>query len=176
MRIIFGFPADPRKINKLIQTVDQEVGGSNPPSCTSKINRLGKRGRVCSKSFFGIRCFALESLWNSSKDFRTRCCKINELTLTRNQAVYGSKPQPEPGTRTLPQRSRWAYRKRDEVSCSRRLTASEPAPPNLRGTSRTQTQMRCLPRRWLRQRCRNSEASLAATNNSKRTIRGNRTD
>jgi hypothetical protein len=94
----------------------------NPPSCTSKINKLGNRGGVCSKSFFGIRCFALESLWNSSKDFRTRCCKINELTLTRNQAVRGSKPQPEPGTRTLPRRSRRAYRKRDEVSCSRRLT------------------------------------------------------
>jgi len=61
-------------------------------------------------------------LWNSSKDFRTRCCKINELTLARNQAVRGSRPQPEPGTRTPPQRSRWAYRKRDEVSCSRRLT------------------------------------------------------
>jgi NADPH-dependent ferric siderophore reductase len=66
--------------------------------------------------------FVLESLWNSSKDFRTRCCKINELTLTRNQAVRGSKPQPEPGTRTLPQRSRWAYRKRDDVSCSRLFT------------------------------------------------------
>jgi len=117
-----GFGTNHRKINDLVLTVDQEVGGSNPPSCTSKINKLGKRGRVCSKSFFGIRCFALESLWNSSKDFRTRCCKINELTLARNQAVRGSRPQPEPGTRTPPQRSRWAYRKRDEVSCSRRLT------------------------------------------------------
>jgi hypothetical protein len=37
MRIIFGFPTDPRKINKLIQTVDQEVGGSNPPSCTKDL-------------------------------------------------------------------------------------------------------------------------------------------
>jgi hypothetical protein len=46
------FPTDLRKINNLVLTVDQEVGGSNPPSCTSKINRLGKRGRVCSKSFF----------------------------------------------------------------------------------------------------------------------------
>jgi len=107
-----GFGTNHRKINDLVLTVDQEVGGSNPPSCTSKINKLGKRGRVCSKSFFGIRCFALESLWNSSKDFRTRCCKINELTLARNQAVRGSRPQPEPGTRTPPQRSRWAYRKR----------------------------------------------------------------
>jgi len=31
------FPTDPWKINNLIQTVDQEVGGSNPPSCTSRI-------------------------------------------------------------------------------------------------------------------------------------------
>jgi hypothetical protein len=28
------FPADSWKINNLTQTVDQEVGGSNPPSCT----------------------------------------------------------------------------------------------------------------------------------------------
>jgi len=138
-----AFRTNPNNIKHLVQTVDQEVGGSNPPSCTSKINKLGKGGRVCSKSFFGIRCFALESLWNSSKDFRTRCYKINELTLTGNQAVRGSKPQPEPGTRTLPQRSRCAYRKRKEVSCSRLLTGSEPAPPNLRGTSRTQIRLRC---------------------------------
>jgi len=37
MRIIFGFPTDPRKINELIQTVDQEVGGSN---------RVGRRMMV----------------------------------------------------------------------------------------------------------------------------------
>ena len=163
-------------LNNRLETVDQEVGGSNPPSCTNKINKLGKRGRVCSKSFFGISCFALESLWNSSKDFRTRCCKINELTLTRIQAVRGSKPQPEPGTRTLPQRSRWAYKKRDEVFLLTPAHRSEPTAPNLRGTSRTQTQIRSLPRRWLRQRCRNSEASLAATNNSRRMISGNGAD
>jgi hypothetical protein len=28
------FPTDPWKIKDLVQTVDQEVGGSNPPSCT----------------------------------------------------------------------------------------------------------------------------------------------
>jgi hypothetical protein len=41
------FRTESRKIKDLILTVDQEVGGSNPPSCTSKINRLGKPGRFC---------------------------------------------------------------------------------------------------------------------------------
>src|SRR5262252_1137309 len=31
------FPTDHSKINNLTQTVDQEVGGSNPPSCTNHI-------------------------------------------------------------------------------------------------------------------------------------------
>jgi hypothetical protein len=31
------FPTDPWKINNLTQTVDQEVGGSNPPSCTKHL-------------------------------------------------------------------------------------------------------------------------------------------
>jgi hypothetical protein len=37
--LIFGkaFPADPRKISNLVLTVDQEVGGSNPPSCANHI-------------------------------------------------------------------------------------------------------------------------------------------
>jgi hypothetical protein len=29
-----AFRTDSRKINNLVLTVDQEVGGSNPPSCT----------------------------------------------------------------------------------------------------------------------------------------------
>jgi len=35
-----GFPTAPNEINDLIRTVDQEVGGSSPPSCTSRINSL----------------------------------------------------------------------------------------------------------------------------------------
>ena len=31
------FPTDPWKINNLTQTLDQEVGGSNPPSCTKHL-------------------------------------------------------------------------------------------------------------------------------------------
>jgi hypothetical protein len=31
------FPTDPWKINNLTQTADQEVGGSNPPSCTKDL-------------------------------------------------------------------------------------------------------------------------------------------
>jgi hypothetical protein len=31
------FPTDPWKINNLTLTVDQEVGGSNPPSCTNDL-------------------------------------------------------------------------------------------------------------------------------------------
>jgi hypothetical protein len=54
MRIIFGFPTDPRKINKLIQTVDQEVGGSNPPSCTNDLAR--SVGNVWEMAF---SCFVL---------------------------------------------------------------------------------------------------------------------
>ena len=79
-----GFGTNHRKINDLVLTVDQEVGGSNPPSCTSKINRLGKPGRFCSKSFSDARCFALKSLRNSFRGFGTQCCEINKLTLTRN--------------------------------------------------------------------------------------------
>jgi hypothetical protein len=47
LNFVKAFCTDSRKINDLALTVDQEVGGSNPPSCTSKINKLGKRGRVC---------------------------------------------------------------------------------------------------------------------------------
>ena len=45
MSFATAFPTDSRKINNLVLAVDQEVGGSNPPSCTSKINRLGKAWR-----------------------------------------------------------------------------------------------------------------------------------
>ena len=34
LRTTRRFPTDPRKINDLIRTVDQEVGGSSPPSST----------------------------------------------------------------------------------------------------------------------------------------------
>jgi hypothetical protein len=39
------------EIKDLVQIVDQEVGGSNPPSCTSKINRFS--GRPKSKVALG---------------------------------------------------------------------------------------------------------------------------
>jgi hypothetical protein len=32
-----AFPTGPKEINYLVLTVDREVGGSNPPSCTSRI-------------------------------------------------------------------------------------------------------------------------------------------
>jgi len=32
-----AFRTDSRKINNLMLTVDQEVGGSNPPSCTKHL-------------------------------------------------------------------------------------------------------------------------------------------
>jgi hypothetical protein len=35
-----GFPTNVLKIKGLVQTVDQEVGGSNPPNYTKKINNL----------------------------------------------------------------------------------------------------------------------------------------
>src|SRR5262249_48982157 len=35
-----AFPTDPRKTNNLVLTVDQEVGGSNPPSCTKDLALL----------------------------------------------------------------------------------------------------------------------------------------
>jgi hypothetical protein len=34
------FPTDSRKINNLALTVDQEVGGSNPPSCTKHFRSI----------------------------------------------------------------------------------------------------------------------------------------
>ena len=34
-----AFRIDLRKINNLVLTVDQEVGGSNPPSCTKHLAR-----------------------------------------------------------------------------------------------------------------------------------------
>ena len=53
------FPTDPWKINNLTQTVDQEVGGSNPPSCTKGIGqptcstlgaaRLRHKRRLCGR-------------------------------------------------------------------------------------------------------------------------------
>jgi hypothetical protein len=52
-----AFGADSRKINNLMLTVDQEVGGSNPPSCTKGIRqptcstlgaaRLRHKRRLC---------------------------------------------------------------------------------------------------------------------------------
>ena len=68
------FPTDPWKINNLTQTVDQEVGGSNPPSCTSKINGLGKPGAwpLLFEIIFGRTFFCTEiitqfisRIWNT---------------------------------------------------------------------------------------------------------------
>ena len=43
------FPTAFNEINKLTRTVDQEVGGSSPPSCTKEINELVQVDRLRSQ-------------------------------------------------------------------------------------------------------------------------------
>jgi hypothetical protein len=78
-----AFRTNSRKINHLMLTMDQE--GSNPPSCTRKINKLGKLG-ARPKSLGG----RVEIIEEFNNEFRTRYREINELRLTRSQLDWWS--------------------------------------------------------------------------------------
>jgi hypothetical protein len=92
--LIFGkaFPTDPRKINNLVLTVDQEVGGSNPPSCTNHIappvpsllfvrfvaarSRLPatKQAPACGRETFTL----VRTQWNAADETSDACKKVVE--------------------------------------------------------------------------------------------------